>query len=104
MLPTGVITGNRVPDHATVAPFLVRHETALADLFSSVLCLCDRAGLVVSGIVAIDGTKLHANASRDANVDYDQIAAELVADAIATDAAEDELYGERRGDELPEEL
>jgi len=59
---------------------------------------------VVSGIVAIDGTKLHANASRDANVDYDQIAAELVADAIATDAAEDELYGERRGDELPEEL
>ena len=59
---------------------------------------------MVSGIVAIDGTKLHANASRDANVEYDQIAAELVADAIATDAAEDELYGERRGDELPEEL
>ena len=99
-----VITGNRVPDHATVARLLVRHETALSDLFSSVLGLCDRAGLVASGIVAIDGTKFHANASRDANVDYDQIAREVIAEAIATDEAEDELYGERRGDELPEEL
>jgi transposase len=99
-----VITGNRVPDHATIARFLVRHETALAGLFSSVLRLCDRAGLVASGIVAIDGTKVHANASRDANVGYDRIAAEMIADAIATDAAEDELYGDARGDELPEEL
>ena len=99
-----VLTGNRVPDHATIARFLVRHEAALADLFSAVLRLCDRAGLVASGIVAVDGTKFHANASRDANVDYDQIAAELVADAIATDEAEDELYGDARGDELPEEL
>jgi Transposase DDE domain/Transposase domain (DUF772) len=99
-----VITGNRVPDHATVARFLVRHETALAGLFSSVLRLCDRAGLVASGIVAIDGTKFHANASRDANVDYDQIAREVIADAIATDEAEDEIHGEARGDELPEEL
>ena len=99
-----VLTGNRVPDHATIARFLVRHEAALADLFSAVLRLCDRAGLVASGIVAVDGTKFHANASRDANVDYDQIAAELVAEAIATDEAEDELYGDARGDELPEEL
>jgi Transposase DDE domain/Transposase domain (DUF772) len=99
-----VITGNQVPDHATIARFLVRHETALSGLFSAVLRLCDRAGLVASGIVAIDGTKFHANASRDANVDYDQIAAELVADAIATDEAEDERYGDARGDELPEEL
>jgi len=99
-----VLTGNRVPDHATIARFLVRHERALGELFSAVLRLCDRAGLVSSGIVAIDGTKFHANASRDANVDYDQIAQELIADAIATDAAEDELYGEARGDELPDEL
>ncbi len=99
-----VISGNRVPDHATVARFLARHEAPLSDLFGSVLRLCDRAGLVASGIVAVDGTKFHANASRDANVDYDQIARELVADAIATDAAEDELYGDARGDELPEEL
>ena len=99
-----VITGNRVPDHATIARFLVRHEAALSDLFSAVLRLCDRAGLVASGIVAVDGTKFHANASRDANVDYDQIAREVIADAIATDEAEDELYGDKRGDELPEEL
>jgi transposase len=99
-----VICGNRVPDHATIARFLVRHESALADLFSSVLRLCDRAGLVASGIVAIDGTKFHANASRDANVDYDQIAREVIADAIATDEAEDEIHGDARGDELPEEL
>ena len=82
----------------------MRHESALADLFSSVLRLCDRAGLVASGIVAIDGTKFHANASRDANVDYDQIAREVIADAIATDEAEDEIHGDARGDELPEEL
>jgi transposase len=99
-----VICGNRVPDHATIARFLVRHESALADLFSSVLRLCDRAGLVASGIVAIDGTRFHANASRDANVDYDQIAREVIADAIATDEAEDEIHGDARGDELPEEL
>ncbi len=99
-----VICGNRVPDHATVARFLVRHETALAGLFSAVLRLCDRAGLVASGIVAIDGTKFHANASRDANVGYDQIAREVIAETIATDEAEDEIYGEARGDELPEEL
>jgi transposase len=99
-----VITGNRVPDHATVARFLVRHETALSELFSAVLRLCDRAGLVESGIVAVDGTKVHANASRDANVDYDQIAREVIADAIATDEAGDERYGQARGDELPEQL
>jgi transposase len=83
-----VLTGNRVPDHATIARFIARHETALADLFSEVLRLCDRAGLVASEIVAIDGTKFHANASRDANVDYDQLAREVIADTIKTDDAE----------------
>jgi hypothetical protein len=99
-----VICGNRVPDHATIARFIARHEAALSDLFGAVLGLCDRAGMVASGIVAIDGTKFHANASRDANVDYDQLAREVIADAIATDEAEDEIYGDKRGDELPEEL
>lgn len=66
--------------------------------------MCDRAGLVASEIVAIDGTKFHANASREANVDYDQIAREVIAGVIATDEAEDEIYGDQRGDELPEEL
>jgi transposase len=99
-----VICANRVPDHATIARFVVRHEAALGGLFGSVLGLCARAGLVSTGVVAIDGTKLVANASREANLDYERIAREIVAEARATDAAEDELFGEARGDELPEEL
>ncbi len=99
-----VICANRVPDHATIARFVVRHEAALAGLFGSVLALRARAGLVSTGVVAIDGTKLAANASREANLDYERIAREIVAEARATDEAEDELYGEARGDELPEEL
>ena len=51
-----VITGNLVPDHATIARFICRHERALADLFAEVLRLCDRAGLVKPGVVSIDGT------------------------------------------------
>src|SRR5215213_7163087 len=99
-----VITANRVPDHATVARFVCRHERALGELFGSVLTLCARAGLVSTGVVAIDGTKLAANASREANSDYERIAREIVAEAKATDEAEDELFGEARGDELPEQL
>jgi transposase len=99
-----VMTANRVPDHATIARFVVRHEAALGELFGSVLALCAKAGLVSSGVVAIDGTKLTANASREANSDYERIAREIVAEAKATDEAEDELYGQARGDELPEEL
>ena len=57
-----------------------------------------------SRVVAIDGTKMLANANRDQNVDYDRIAREILEEAKAVDAAEDELYGEKRGDELPQEL
>ena len=99
-----VITANRVPDHATIARFVCRHEAALAELFSSVLGLCEKAGLVRSGVVAVDGTKMHANASRDSNVDYDRVAREIIAEAIAIDEAEDEVHGDARGDELPPEL
>jgi transposase len=99
-----VIGANRVPDHATIARFVCRHEAALGGLFGSVLALCGKAGLVSTGTVAIDGTKLKADASREANLDYERIAREIVAEAKATDEAEDELYGEARGDELPEEL
>ena len=76
----------------------------MAELFGSVLGLCAKAGLVGSGVVAVDGTKLSASASRDANVDYDRIAREIIAEAIATDEAEDEQHGDARGDELPPEL
>jgi transposase len=99
-----VICANLVPDHSTIAEFRRRHETALAELFTAVLCLCRKAGLVSVGVVAIDGTKVHANASRTANRGYEQIAREILAEAAETDRREDELYGEARGDELPEQL
>jgi transposase len=99
-----VITGNLVPDHATLARFVVRHEAALAGLFGEVLKLCDRAGLVKPGVVAIDGTRLAGNASPEANRRFEQLAREILAEAKATDEAEDEEYGEARGDELPEQL
>jgi transposase len=99
-----VITGNQVPDHATIARFIRRHQQLLAALFTSVLRLCARAGLVESGVVAVDGTKLTASASSDSNVDYERIAREIIAEAIAADEAKDEQYGDGRGDELPPEL
>jgi transposase len=99
-----VITGNVVPDHATLARFVVRHERALGELFGQVLGLCAKAGLVRPGVVAVDGSKLAANANRGENVDYGQNAREIIAQAKAADEAEDEEHGDARGDELPEEL
>jgi transposase len=98
-----VIAAQQRPDHATIARFVANHQDALAGLFSEVLTLCARSGLAKVGVIAVDGTKVAANASRNENLDYEQIARELVEQAIATDAAEDELYGEARGDELPEQ-
>jgi transposase len=99
-----VVAGNVAPDHSTIAEFRCRHERPLADVFSGVLGLCARAGLVSVGVVAIDGTKIAANASMDANRDFGQIAREILAEAAETDRREDELYGDARGDELPEHL
>ena len=99
-----VITGNLLPDHATIARFVVRHETALADLFGEVLGLCAKAGSVKPELIAVDGTRLQGNASPEANREYHRIATEILAEAKATDEAEDELYGDARGDELPEQL
>src|SRR5918993_904082 len=99
-----VIAANQVPDHTTVARFRQRHQDALAGLFGEMLMLCAEAGLVEVGVVAVDGTKLHANASHHATRDYEQIAAEILEEADAVDAAEDERFGDRRGDELPPEL
>ena len=99
-----VVAANLVPDHSTIAEFRVRHEAALAELFTGVLGLCGQAGLVSVGVIAIDGTKIQANASREANRSYGQIAREILAEAAETDRREDALYGEARGDELPERL
>jgi transposase len=93
-----------MPDHATIARFVDRHEEALGELFGQVLALCGEAGLVRPELVAIDGTKMAGNASRESTRDFGQIAREILAEAKAIDAAEDELYGEERGDELPEQL
>jgi transposase len=61
-----VVAGNLAPDHSTIAEFRCRHERPLGEVFSGVLGLCARAGLVSVGVVAIDGTKMAANASSDA--------------------------------------
>jgi transposase len=99
-----VITGNQAPDHATIARFRVRHEAAIAELFGEVLALCARSGLVKVGVIAVDGTKIAAAATHHATRSYEQIAQEILEDAARIDAAEDELYGDARGDELPEGL
>src|SRR5688572_173264 len=99
-----VIAANQRPDHCTIARFRQRHEAALAGLFGDVLALCADAGLVGVSVLAVDGTKVHANASQHQNLDYDEIAGAILAEADAVDRAEDERFGDRRGDELPPEL
>src|SRR3954465_3828393 len=101
---TRVICANQAPDHTTIARFRQRHESALAELFGEVLALCADAGLVRVGMIAVDGTKVAANAAPQAARDYEQIAREVLAEADAVDAEEDEQFGDARGDELPSEL
>jgi transposase len=88
-----VVAANQQPDHATIARFRANHETAIAGLFGQVLAVCARAGLLRPGLIAIDGTKLTANASRDANRSAaqiaEQIAEEILVEAAASDASED---------------
>jgi transposase len=99
-----VITGMRTPDHSTIAEFRRRHEAEIAELFDDVLGLCAEAGLVSVGVITIDGTKIKANASMDQNRDYRELVGEILRQAEETDQREDELYGQDRGDELPEQL
>jgi transposase len=102
-----VITANRIPDHATIARFRVRHEHSLAATFTQVLALCGRAGLVTVGVVALDGSLLAGNASPGATRSYASIRSEveqMLSEAAEADADEDERLGETRGDELPAEL
>lgn len=107
------VTAMNRPDFRTISDFRKRHLAALGKLFVQVLKLCARAGLVKLGHVALDGTRLKANASRHKAMSYKrmkeseaQLAAEVASwleQAEASDAAEDEQYGEeRRGDELPD--
>lgn len=122
-----VVASNLQPDHATLARFRRLHQDAIADLFGQVLGLCVKAGLVDAGVIAIDGTKIAANASFFANREEKALSAELAGqgtaggsitrdlardlarevvqeildEAEAVDAAEDAEHGDRRGDELP---
>jgi transposase len=99
-----VICAMRTPDHSTIAEFRRRHETDIAELFGDVLGLCREAGLVSVGVITVDGTKIKANASMDQNRSYREVVTEILREAEETDRREDELYGEARGDELPEQL
>jgi len=108
------LAGLARPDHKTIAEFRRRHLAAFEGLFLTALRLCQAAGLAKLGRVAIDGTKLKANASRHKAMSYGRmaereaaLAAEVKAildEAEAVDAAEDAAYGDARGDELPDEL
>ena len=114
-VPFRYLAANQHPDHDTIANFRREHLQSLAGLFVQALALCREAGLVKLGHMALDGTKLRAQASQRANRTHAQLSAEecalarqvqqLLATAEATDTAEDALYGaHRRGDELPDEL
>lgn len=99
-----VVCAQDIPDHTTIARFRAEHEAAFTELFEQVLIVCARAGLGRVGSIAVDGTKIAANASIDANRTEDRLRAEaerIVAAAVAADAAEDALFGDQRGDELP---
>ena len=107
-----MIVAGDPPDFRTISEFRRRHLKALADLFVQVLKLAEKAGLVKLGHVALDGTKIKANASKHKAMSYDRMKkreAELEAEvdrwlkaAEAADAEEDKLYGDQRGDEMPD--
>jgi transposase len=106
------VTGLSYPDFRTISEFRKRHLGALSGLFVEVLGLCRKAGLVKLGHVALDGTKIKANASKHKAMSYgrmegaeEKLAAEVAGwmkKAAAQDAAEDRQHGDRRGDELPD--
>jgi transposase/IS5 family transposase len=110
-----VLSCNQQPDHDSIAGFRQRHLQELGRLFVQVLQLFERAGLVKLGHVAVDGTKIKANASKYQSLSYENMkneeqqlareVARLLGEAQQIDDEEDKLYGKgKRGDELPEEL
>jgi transposase len=108
------LAGQARPDHKTISSFRHRHLAAFRALFLEVLALCQQAGLVKLGRVALDGTKIKANASKHKAMSYGRMpereaalaakVAAILAEAEAVDAAEDAEFGDARGDELPPEL
>jgi transposase len=101
------IVGRHVPDHTVIARFRRRHTDRMKDVFLQVLALCREAGLVRLGLVALDGTKVKANASLDATRTASTIKeqiARMLAEAEATDAQEDRQFGAERGAALHKDL
>jgi transposase len=101
-----LICAGNLPDHSTIARFRKNFPEAAAGFFGQVLVLCARLGMGRLGTVALDGMKIAASASRAANRGEEKLrklAAEAVAAHAAADAAEDELFGDARGDEVPED-
>jgi transposase len=101
-----VICGGNLPDHSTIARFRQDFADAVTVLFGEVLILCARLGMGKLGTVALDGSKVKANASKSANRTEEtlaKLAAGRVAAHAQTDAAEDALFGDVRGDEVPAE-
>lgn len=110
-----VLAANQRPDFRTISDFRKQHLAALTDLFVQVLKLCQRAGLVTLGHIALDGTKVQANASKHKAMSYERMGKEearlqaeveaLLQQAEVADARDDAAYGpDRRGDELPAEV
>jgi hypothetical protein len=102
-----VLAANQCPDHVTIARFRVRHEHALARFLVTSLELCAAAGMVRVGMVALDGTKVAANAADKANRTRGQLTdevAQILRQAAETDTREDREHGQARGDELPAAL
>ncbi len=115
LVPCRYLSADQQPDHWTISEFRRRHLKVVKDLFGQVLDVCQEAGLVKLGHVALDGTKLKANASkhkamsygrvRERESEYEQIVEGWLKKAEEIDQAEDREFGkDRRGDELPEEL
>ena len=101
------IVGDAIPDHRVIARFRQRHAAEMKEVFLGVLRLGREAGLVRLGLVALDGTKVAANASLEANRTAARLAEDvktMLAEAAATDAREDRQFGTQRGDELPAAL
>jgi transposase len=110
-----ILSADQYPDHDTISSFRQRHLKALAALFLQVLLLCKKAGLVKLGHIAIDGSKIRANASKHKAMSHERMESKekeleqeiirLLTEAQAIDDEEDRVYGKnKRGDELPQEL
>ena len=114
-IPFRVLTAGNHPDHSRIAEFRRKHLDELEDLFLQVFQICQHMGLVELGDVALDGTKVQANASKHKAMSYKRMLQEeerlkaqiqqMLEEAEAIDEEEDERFGrDNRGDELPEEL